>query len=361
MTQSGHFASGVGSSFSVFQAIDLIRYADPTLALRPDMKRREFLGAVGAAAVAFPLSAPAQQSEPIRVIGYLGVTTPSDSSDRTNAFVQGLRELGWIEGRNVAIEVRWAEGRAERYSEIATEFVHLKVDVIVTAGGAVLAAKQATSVIPIVFAVANDPVGSGMVASLARPGGNVTGLSLQFTDIAGKRLEVLRETVPGLRRLGVMANIGYPGAVLESREVQAMGRALGLEIARVEIQRPDDIPLVFKTLKSRADALYVCADPLLGTHRTWINSLALATRTPTMHGNREHVEAGGLMCYGANFPDLYRRAANFVDKILRGTKPADIPFEQPTKFDFVINLKTAKSLGLDISPTLLARANEVIE
>jgi len=313
------------------------------------------------APLTFPLTAGAQQGERVRVIGYLGVTTPSDGSERTAAFVQGLRELGWIEGRNVAIEVRWAEGRGERFSAIAAEFVRLKVDVILTAGGAVLATKQATSVIPIVFAVANDPVGSGLVASLARPGGNVTGLSLQFTDVAGKRLEFLRETVPGLRRLGIMANIGYPGAVLESREVQAMGRALGLEIARVEIERPEDIPLVFKTLKSRADALYVCADPLLGSHRTWINTLALATQTPTMHGNREHVEAGGLMSYGANFSDLYRRAAYFVDKVLRGTKPADIPVEQPTKFDFVINLKTAKVLGLDIPPTLLARADEVIE
>jgi putative ABC transport system substrate-binding protein len=325
------------------------------------MRRREFLSVLGGAAAGWPFAARAQQGERVRVIGYLGVTTPSDGSERTTAFVQRLHELGWIEGRNVVIEVRWAEGRGERYTEIAAEFIRLKVDVIVTAGGAVLAAKQATSVIPIVFAVANDPIGSGLVASLARPGGNVTGLSLQFTDIAGKRLEFLREIVPGLRRLGIMANIGYPGAVLESREVQAMGRALGLEIARVEIQRPDDIPLVFKSLKSRADALYVCADPLLGTHRTWINTLALATRTPTMHGNREHVEAGGLMCYGANFPDLYRRAAYLVDKVLRGTKPADIPVEQPTKFDLVINLKTAKAIGLEIPPTLLARADEVIE
>ena len=313
------------------------------------------------APLALPLTAGAQQGDRVQVIGYLGVTTPSDGSERTTAFVRQLHELGWIEGRTVAIEYRWAEGRGERYAEIAAEFVRLKVDVIVTAGGAVLAAKQATSVIPIVFAVANDPVGSGLVASLARPGGNVTGLSLQFTDIAGKRLEFLRETVPGLRRLGIMANIRYPGAVQESREVQAMARTLGLEIARVEIERPEDIPIVFKTLRSRAEALYVCADPLLGTHRTWINTLALAARVPTMHGNREHVEAGGLMSYGANFADLYRRAAHVVDKVLRGTKPANIPVEQPTKFDFVINLKTARTLGLEIPPMLLARADEVIE
>ncbi len=328
------------------------------------MRRRDFLGVLSGAVVApltLPLAASAQQGERVQVIGYLGVTTPSDGSERTTAFVRQLHELGWIEGRTVAIEYRWAEGRGERYAEIAAEFVRLKVDVIVTAGGAVLAAKQATSVIPIVFAVANDPIGSGLVASLARPGGNVTGLSLQFTDIAGKRLEFLRETVPGLRRLGIMANIRYPGAVLEFREVQAMARTLGLEIARVEIERPEDIPIVFKTLRSRAEALYVCADPLLGTHRTWINTLALAARVPTMHGNREHVEAGGLMSYGANFTDLYRRAAHFVDKVLRGTKPANIPVEQPTKFDFVINLKTAKTLGLEIPPMLLARADEVIE
>jgi putative ABC transport system substrate-binding protein len=324
------------------------------------MQRREFITLVAGTVAAWPRAARAQQPA-MRVVGFMGVTTPSDGSERTNAFVRQLHELGWIDGRNVAFEYRWAEGRGERYAEIAAEFVRLKVDVIVTAGGAVLATKQATSVIPIVFAVANDPVGSGLVASLARPGGNVTGLSLQFTDVAGKRLELLRETVPGLRRLGIMANVDYPGAVLESREVQAMARSVGLEIARVEIERPHDIPLVFKTIGSRAEALYVCADPLLGTHRTWINSLALAARMPTMHGNREHVEAGGLMCYGANFADLYRRAAHLVDKVLRGTKPADIPVEQPTKFDFVINLKTAKALGLEIPPTLLARANEVIE
>ena len=272
-----------------------------------------------------------------------------------------MHELGWIEGRNVAVDYQWAEGRNERYAEIAAEFVRRKVDVIVTAGGAVLAAKRATSVIPIVFAVANDPVGSGLVASLARPGGNITGLSLQFTDLAGKRIEYLRETVPGLRRLAIMANVAYPGAVLEAREVEAMARALGLEVAAIEIRRTEDIATVFETFKAKMEALYVCADPLLGTHRIRINDLALDARLPTMHGNREHVVAGGLMSYGANFPDLYRRAADLVDKVLRGTNPADIPVEQPTKFDFVINIKTAKKLGLEIPPTLLARADEVVE
>ena len=324
------------------------------------LKRREFITLLGGAAVTWPLAARAQQPT-VPLIGFLSVTTPSDASQRTTAFVRRLHELGWTEGRTIAIEYRWAEGRDERYTEIAAEFVRLKVDVIVTAGGAVLAAKQTTSVIPIVFAVANDPVGAGLVASLARPGGNVTGLSLQFTDVAGKRLELLREIVPGLRRLAIMANVGYPGAVLEAGEVQATARTVGLEVTTVEIRRAEDIATVFDAFKGRAEALYVCADPLLGTNRIRINTLALGARLPTMHGNREHVEAGGLMSYGANFPDLYRRAAHFVDKILRGAKPADLPVEQPTKFDLVINLKTAKALDLEMPPTLLARADEVIE
>ena len=322
------------------------------------MRRRELLGLLGGAA-AWPVTARAQPR--LSTIGFLGVTTSSDGSERTTAFAKRLHQLGWIEGRNVAVVYQWAEGRNERYAEIAAEFVRRKVDVIVTAGGAVLAAKLATSVIPIVFAVANDPVGSGLVVSLARPGGNVTGLSLQFTDLAGKRIEYLRETIPGLRRLAIMANVAYPGAVLEAREVEAMARALGLEVAAIEIWRTEDIATVFETFKTKVEALYVCADPLLGTHRIRINTLALDARLPTMHGNREHVVAGGLMSYGANFPDLYRRAADLVDKVLRGTNPADIPVEQPTKFDFVINIKTAKKLGLEIPPTLIARADEVVE
>ena len=322
------------------------------------MRRRELLGLLGGAA-AWPVTARAQPK--LSTIGFLGVTTSSDGSERTTAFAKRLHELGWIEGRNVAVDYQWAEGRNERYAEIAAEFVRRKVDVIVTAGGAVLAAKLATSVIPIVFAVANDPVGSGLVASLARPGGNVTGLSLQFTDLAGKRIEYLRETISGLRRLAIMANVAYPGAVLEAREVEAMARALGFEVTAIEIRRTEDIATVFETFKTKVEALYVCADPLLGTHRIRINTLALDARLPTMHGNREHVVAGGLMSYGANFPDLYRRAADLVDKVLRGTNPADIPVEQPTKFDFVINIKTVKKLGLEIPPTLLARADEVVE
>jgi putative ABC transport system substrate-binding protein len=323
--------------------------------------RRHFITLLGGAAAAWPLAARAQQADKLPTIGFLGATTPATWSLFVAAFVQRLRELGWIEGRTIAIEYRRAEGRGERFAEIAAEFVRLKVDVIVTVGGAVLAAKQATSLIPIVFAVAADPVGSGLVASLARPGGNVTGLSTQFTDLAGKRLELLREIVPNLRRLAIMANTGYPAAVLEMAEVQATARTLGLEVATLEIRRAEDIAPAFEALKGRAEALYVCAESLVTTNRVRINTLALAARLPQMHGVREYVEVGGLMSYGPNVPDLWRRAADYVDKILRGAKPGDLPVEQPTKFDFIINLTTAKALGLEVSPSLLARADEVIE
>ena len=302
-----------------------------------------------------------QAGKPL-TIGFLGPTTPSSQSQHVAAFSQRLRELGWIEGRTITIEVRWAEGRSERFAEIAAEFVRLKVDVIVTqTTPAVLAAKQATSVIPIVFATAGDPVGTGVVASLARPGGNITGLSSQATDTAGKRVGLLREVVPGLRRLAILGNIGNPFSVLEIAEVQAAARTLGVEVATFEIRRAEDIVPVFELLKSRAEALYVSADPLVTTNRVRINTLALGARLPTMSAFREYVEAGGLMSYGPNFPDMYRRAADLVDKILRGATPADLPIEQPTKFDLVVNMITAKALGLDVPPTVLARADEVIE
>jgi putative tryptophan/tyrosine transport system substrate-binding protein len=277
------------------------------------------------------------------------------------SLVQRLGELGWIEGRTVAIEYRSGEGRAERYVDIAAEFVRLKVDVIVTSGSAVVAVKQATSVIPIVFPTANEPVGSGLVASLARPGGNATGLSMQQTDLAGKRLELLREIVPGLRRLGVLISVGNPGAALDRDHVQAAAGALGLEVVTREIQRAEEIAPALEAFKGRAQALYVVGDALMSTHRIRINTLALAARLPSMYPNRASVEAGGLVSYGANFPDLYRRAGNYVDKILRGAKPGDLPVEQPTKFELVINLTTAKALGLEVPATLLARADEVIE
>ena len=291
----------------------------------------------------------------------MGTATPSAWSQWTAAFLQRLRELGWIEGRTIAIEYRWAEGRPDRFAEIAAEFVRLKVDVIVAFGGAVPAFKQATSVIPIVFAVAADPVGSGLVASLALPGGNVTGLSLQQTDTGGKRLELLREVIPGLRRLAIMGNVGYRGSVLEMGEVQATARTLGLEIITAEIRRPEDIATSIEALKGRAEALYVIGDPIIDNYRIRINTSALGARLPTMHIAKEYVAAGGLMSYGPNYPDLFGRTAEIVDKILRGTKPGDIPVEQPTRFDLIINLTTAKALGLDVPPSLLARADEVIE
>jgi putative ABC transport system substrate-binding protein len=331
----------------------------------PILTRRDFITLLGGAAVmslSWPLGARAQQSRKLPTIGFLGANAASAQTQWTAAFVQRLRELGWIEGRTVSIEYRWAEGRSERYTEIAAEFVRLKVDVIVTAGNeAAIAAKQVTSVIPIVFAVAGDPIGTGLVASLARPGGNVTGLSIQNTDLAGKRLELLREVVPGMRRLAIMAHISSPNAVKEMREVQATARTLGIEVSTLEIRRAEDIVPVFEALKGRADALYVCGDPLLNTNRTRLNTLALAARVPTIHGFREHVEAGGLMSYGTNFTDLFRRAADYVDKILRGAKPGDLPVEQPTKFDLVVNLTTAKALGLKIPDKLLFTANAVIE
>jgi putative ABC transport system substrate-binding protein len=323
------------------------------------MRRREFITLLGGAA-AWPLAARAQQAN-LPTIGVLGVSTPSNWSHWVAAFVRRLGELGWIDGRTVAIEYRWAEGRYERFAEFAAEFVRLKVEVIVTTGSAVPAVKHATSVIPIVFAVAVDPLGTGLVASLARPDGNVTGLSMEATDLATKRLELLRDVLPGLRRLAVMANVEYPAAVLEIGEIQAAARKIGLEVDMLEIRRAEDIARDFGALKSGAQALYVCADALVNANHARINTLALGARLPTIYSDRTFLQAGGLMSYGANNVDLFRRAADYVDKILRGAKPGDLPVEQPTKFELVFNLITAKALGLEIPPTLLARADEVIE
>ena len=325
------------------------------------MKRREFITLLGGAAV-WPLAARAQQPGKLPTIGFLGANNASFERASTNTFVQRLRELGWIENRTAAIEYRWAEGRGERFAEIAAEFIRLKVDVIFTyATPSSMAAKKATSVIPIVFAAAGDPVGTGLVASLARPGGNITGLSIQQTDVASKRLEMLREVLPGLRTLAILADIGSPNSVLEMGEAQTTARTLGLAAVASQVERAEDIGPAFDALKGRADALYVCSSPLLSTNRIRVNTLALGARLPTMHGFREWVEAAGLMSYGPNFPDLYWRAAEIVDKILRGAKPAEIPVEQPTKFDLVINRTTAKALGLTVPDKLLALADEVIE
>jgi len=311
---------------------------------------------------AWPLAARAQQAGRLRTIGFLGPNTHSAASEWVAALVKRLRDLGWTEGRTITIEYRWAEGREERFAEIAAELVRLKADVIITSGTqAVSASKNATSVIPIVFATAGDPVGSGLVTSLARPAGNVTGMATLANELAGKRLELLREVVPGLRRLAIMGNVANPYMTLELAEVQAAARTLGLEAITLEIRRAQDLAPAFEALKSRADALYVCTDALTNTHRIRINIAALGERLPTMHGSRDFVEAGGLMSYGPNFPDMFRRTADYVDKILRGAKPGDLPVEQPTKFDLVVNLTTAKALRLDVPPTLLTRVDEVIE
>jgi putative tryptophan/tyrosine transport system substrate-binding protein len=326
------------------------------------MQRREFITLLGGTAVAWPFAARAQQPGKSATIGYLGSSTAAAQGPWVAAFSHRLHQLGWIDGRNIAVEFRWAEGRTERFAEIAAEFVKLKVDVIVTSGTLpVLAAKRATTVIPIVFAMASDPVGNALVASLARPGGNITGSSILQTDLAAKKLEILREIVSDLRRLLILANVGSPASLLEMDEVQTTARMLGLEVVPLEVRRAADIAPAFEALKSRADALYVCGDALITNNRTRITILALIARLPTMYPSREHVDAGGLMSYGPNFPNLHRRAAEYVDMILHGAKPADIPVEQPTKFDLVVNLITAKGLGLTISPTLLARADEVIE
>jgi putative ABC transport system substrate-binding protein len=325
------------------------------------MRRRDFIASVGGAAVGWSLAARAQQPKPA-TIGFLGPLTSSAMSRWTAAFVQRLRELGWIEGRTIVIEYRWGEGRSERFPEIVAEFVRLKVNVIVTGGtAAVIAAKQATSVIPIVFGSVADPVGTGLVASLARPGGNVTGLSNQSADLPGKRLEFLREVVAGLRRLAIMANISNPSNVLEMSAGQAAAQVLGLDVVKLEIRRAEDIVPAFDKLKGDADALYVVTDALVNTNRVRINTLALGARLPTMFGEEGYVESGGLMSYGPNFPELYRRTGDYVDKILRGAKPADIPVEQPTKFDLVVNLTTAKTLGLKIPEAFLLRADTIIE
>jgi putative tryptophan/tyrosine transport system substrate-binding protein len=326
------------------------------------LKRRAFITLLGGTAVAWPLAARAQQPGKLPTIGILGSGTPAGQGQWYAGFVQRLRELGWTEDRNVAIEYRWAEGRDERFAEITAEFIRRKVAVIVTSGNsAIAAAKQATSVIPIVFAVAGDPVGTGLVENLARPGGNATGLSAQGTDTTGKRLELLREVVPGLRRLAVLAHVGSSYAALEMREVATMARPLGLDPTALEIRSTQDIAPAIETVKGRVQALYVVTDTFAYVQRIRIHTLTLAAQLPTMHGFREYVEAGGLMSYGANFPDLWRRAAVYVDKILKGAKPADLPVEQPTKFDLAINLVTAKALGLDVPPSLLVRADEVIE
>jgi putative ABC transport system substrate-binding protein len=323
------------------------------------VRRREFIRGLGGLTLAWPAEARAQQSGKPPVIGYLGANSEVVDRPLRTEFLRRLGELGWVEGRNVTIQFRWVDGLANRADEIAPEFVRLPADVIVTNGDAyVRAAMRATATIPIVFTSAGDPVGNGLVASLARPGGNVTGMSIYVPDTAGKRLELLREVVPGLRRLAILFNAA---STLEPNAVQAAAHTFGLDIIRSEIRRAEDIAPAVESLNGRAEAIYVCTDPLLNSNSARISMSALAARLPVAFTFRDGVDAGGLVSYGPDRPDQFRRAAELVDKILRGTKPADIPVEQPTKFVLVVNLKTAKALGLTIPESFLTRADEVIE
>jgi len=328
------------------------------------MRRRDFIVILGgAAASAIPDSAWSQQPGRPPAIGFFGTgSAASGGGPWSAAFVQRLRELGWIDGRTATIEYRWAEGRMESYAETAAEFVRLKVDVIVSFGAAVPAMKQATSVIPIVFTIDADPVGRGLVASLARPGGNVTGLSAQTNELVGKRLELVRDTIPNFRRLAVLTNVDFFGSAQEVGEIRKTAGALGIDVVDVmEVRKPNDIVPAFATLSGKAQVLYVCGDNLTNTFYALINNLALGARLLAIWNNRVSMQGGGFIGYGVDFSDLHRRAGDYVDKILRGAKPADIPVEQPTKFELVINLTTAKALGITVPPTLLARADEVIE
>jgi putative ABC transport system substrate-binding protein len=327
----------------------------------PLMLRRTFIAFLGAAPLAWPSAIRAQGAK-VATVGLLGSGTAAGQSAWTAAFVQRMRELGWVESRNLKMEYRWAEGHNERLAGLANELVRLNVDVILTHNTPPpIAAKQATSIIPIVFATAGDPVGSGIVESLARPGGNVTGLSSEVPDAAGKKLELLREVVPGLHRLATLADTNNPYATADVAKINQSARDLGIEVTSFEVRQSEELDSIFEQLKGRADALYILPVPLLFTNRVRINTLALSAKLPTLHGGREYIEAGGLMSYGPNWPSMWRHAADLVDKVLRGAKPADIPVEQPTEFDLIINRTTAKALGLTIPDKLLAIANDVID
>jgi putative ABC transport system substrate-binding protein len=327
------------------------------------LKRREFIAFVGGAAAMWPLAARAQQGRTLPTVGFLGAGTPATAGPWVAVFTQRLRELGWIEDRTINIDLRWAEGRKDRSAEIAAEFVRFKVDVIATYSTEhAIIAKQATATIPIIATLLGDPLGTGLVTSLARPGGNLTGLSAQNVDLAGKRFELLREVVPALHRLAILFNVNNPNSALEIDILRRAARPLGLDVLTSEIRPAEDIAPAFAAIKAaQADAVLVVGDPLTFVNRTRIHTLALTARLPTVHVVREFVEAGGLISYGPNYPDLFRRAAEYVDKILRGAKPGDLPVEQPTKFDLVINLTTAKALDLTIPESFLLRADEVIE
>ena len=315
--------------------------------------------------LALPLSVYAQAQGKVWRIGFLSATSPSSNAESIEALRQGLRELGYAEGQNIVIEYRWAEGRFERLPDLAAELVRLKVDVIVASTGqAALAAKNSTATIPIIMVGPSDPVGSGLVASLAQPGGNVTGLSLTSgLGIIGKQLELLHEAFPKLRQVAVLANAATP--IITAgwlRETELAARSLGVQLRVVEVRDSDELDGAFSTIKkAHARALLVIADPLLALNRSRIVAFAASSRLPATYPYRSFVNAGGLMSYGVNVHDLFRRAATYVDKILKGAKPSGLPVERPTRFELVINLKTAKALGLTIPPSLLMRADEVIQ
>jgi putative ABC transport system substrate-binding protein len=324
------------------------------------MERRQFIRGLCSGVAAWPLAAYAEQIDQPQRIGILGADA-TVWEPWMAALIARLRQLGWIVGENIAIEYRWAEGKSRRVSEIAAEFLRQDVDVIVTYGSAVPILKQATTTIPIVFAVAFDPVRDGLVQSLAHPGGNVTGMSIQQLDLVDKRLELLHEVIPHLHRLAILADAGYAEPMLEAERVKSAAQALGLEAARLGIWGSQDITPALEALKGKADALYVVSDALIAANRARIVRLALSEHLPTIFSYDDYVEAGGFISYGPNYADLFRRAADMVDEILHGKKPGDIPVEQPTKFDFAVNVKTATTLGLVIPPMLLTTADEVIQ
>jgi len=327
------------------------------------MKNKTIGLVLGALFFALCFYANAQQPAKVPRIGFLSSLSPAAVSARMDAFRQGLRELGYVEGKNIVIESRWAEGKTERLPELAAELVRLKVDVIVTGGPSVNRfAKEATVTIPIVLAFDNDPVGNGFAASLARPGGNVTGLSALSPEISGKQLELLKEIVPTLSRVAVLGNSAEPANALVLREVELAAGAFGVKLQYLDVLGPKDIETAFRAAsKGRADAVLVLLSPVVISHRTQLVEIALRSRLPAIYFRPEFVEDGGLMSYATSFADLSRRAATYVDKILKGAKPADLPVEQPTKFELVINLKTAKQIGLTIPPDVLLRADKVIK
>ena len=313
----------------------------------------------------FALSSSAEAQQPTKIprIGYLGGASPSAIAARTEAFQQRLRELGYVEGKNIALEFRYAEEKLDRIPALAADLVRLKVDVIVTAGGtSTRAAKEATATIPIVMAQDNDPVGNGFVVSLARPGGNVTGLATLAPEISGKRLELLKEIVPRLSRVAVLGTSTNPGDAQSLKETELAAREFGLRLQHLDVRKREDIDAAFQAAAdARADAVLVLVSVVLNSYRTQVVDLAGKKRLPAIYPILDFVEAGGLMSYGVSFIDLHRRAATYVDKILKGAKPADLPVEQPTKFEFIINLKAAKQIGLTIPPNVLVRADRVIK